>query len=128
MCGIANRLIESDIPTIYVYSTALMNAIKETFNGMKDTEEFRQALVEIPVLMLDDLGTENLTEWARSELEYIINTRWAEKEARPIIVSTNLLPNQLRLRHPRIASRIMDTDLSRVNIITVGDYRQRGAS
>ena len=123
MCGIANRLAELHIPTIMVYATALLNAIKKTFN--ENTDDFMQTMINTKVLMLDDLGTEYLTEWAKAELEYIFNTRWAEREKLPTIISTNLTPQLLRLRYPRIASRIMDRDLSTVNIITLGDYRQR---
>ena len=57
------------------------------------------------LLILDDLGTEMTTNFVRSALYQIINTRLMEQ--RPTILNTNLQPNEFSDRYSvQIASRI----------------------
>ncbi len=53
------------------------------------------------LLILDDLGVEQSTPWARERLDILINHRWLEQK--PIVFTTNLEPSQLQ---PRLRSRI----------------------
>lgn len=46
------------------------------------------------VVFLDDLGMERPSEWAAEQLYIIVNRRWLEQ--RPLIVTSNLTPNDLR--------------------------------
>lgn len=57
-------------------------------------------------LFLDDLGTENLTEFKLETLYDLIDYRWVNKK--PTFITTNLSLNQLRERFlERISSRIL---------------------
>jgi len=124
LCGIANALIDRGVPTIFVYTTALLNALKGTFNGRdNETNEFLEALTEVQVLMLDDLGAEYRTGWSNSILEFVINARYKDREARPTVIATNLSKQALMSQYPRIASRVLERGLSVVHMVTVGDYR-----
>ena len=58
------------------------------------------------LLIIDDLGTESLTQFALSALYNLINTRLSA--GRPTIVSTNLGEGELQARYgDRIASRLL---------------------
>jgi len=45
------------------------------------------------LLILDDLGAENSTDWAREKIYEIIDSRYRDKK--PIIITTNLKLEQL---------------------------------
>ena len=55
------------------------------------------------LLILDDLGVEQSTEWAREKLDEIIDYRYINKL--PLVVTTNLSPEKLE---PRIAGRLRE--------------------
>ena len=61
---------------------------------------------ETDLLIIDDLGTEMLSNFAQSALYNLINTRLAA--GRPTVVSTNLGEDELQARYgDRIASRLL---------------------
>lgn len=55
------------------------------------------------LLILDELGVEQSTPWAREKLDTLINHRWLEQK--PTVFTTNLAPSQLQ---PRLRSRIKE--------------------
>ena len=62
------------------------------------------------LLIIDDLGTEMATQFTVPVLYQLLNTRLMEKK--PVILSTNLAPNELAARYtPQISSRILGTYL-----------------
>lgn len=73
------------------------------------------------LLVLDDLGTENTTPWAREKLYQIINHRYNERL--PTIVTTNQDASKL---DERIVSRLLDRGLTRDVFIDAEDFRRRG--
>jgi len=62
-------------------------------------------LAELPLLALDDLGTENPTPWARDRLYRLVNRRYLARL--PTIVTTNLGPDKM-------VERVGDQTLSRL--------------
>lgn len=55
------------------------------------------------LLILDDLGSEKLTEWSGQELDFIVDYRYENKK--PLIVTSNLTLNQLP---DRISDRLCE--------------------
>jgi DNA replication protein DnaC len=74
------------------------------------------------LLILDDLGTENTTPWAREKLFQIVNSRYLERL--PTVFTTNVDLDKL---DGRIRSRLCDTQLSQLVYIDAEDYRLRGS-
>ena len=70
--------------------------------------------------MLDDLGTENTTPWAREKLYQIINHRYVERLL--TIVTSNQSHDKI---DERILSRLLDTHLTLEVYINAPDYRRR---
>lgn len=78
------------------------------------------AIRTVDLLILDDLGTEHTTPWAREKLFQILNFRYNER--RPTILTSNRNFDEL---DPRIASRLSDHRICRSVLITAGDFRSR---
>lgn len=110
---IANYLIDRDIEIRYIVYGELIETIKSSFNSKSDTtmESILKELQEVPVLLIDDLGTEHITDFTSSTLYQIIDKRY--REERPFIVTSNFSPNELShqmgLMGERIFHRIVET-------------------
>lgn len=95
-----------------VYDTAIR--LFSDFEAVKfgdNTEENRrqvQKYMDCDLLIIDDLGTEMVTQFTVSALYQVINSRLMDRK--PTILSTNLSPEEIRTRYsPQIASRILGT-------------------
>jgi DNA replication protein DnaC len=77
------------------------------------------------LLVLDDLGTENTTPWAREKLYQIVNHRYIEQL--PTVVTTNVDINREKSKiDERILSRILDHRLTQRIEIDAEDFRRPG--
>ena len=79
-------------------------------------------MIGCDLLVLDDLGAEHLTGWARERLFRILN----ERQARPTVLTSNLHPDDLAppddLEFLRLVSRIVGN--SRIVWLPVSDFRR----
>lgn len=93
---IANELISKLTPVIAISSIGLLNKIKETYKryGNEGEYEIIRSLKNASLLILDDLGAESNTEWAKEKLYEIIDSRY--RDEKPILITTNLTTNQLK--------------------------------
>lgn len=109
----ANYLISREIEIRYTVYSDLIESIKASFHAESQTttEEILRELQNVPVLLIDDLGTEHVTEFTSSILYQIIDKRY--REERPFIVTSNFSPNELSQRMglmgERIFQRIVET-------------------
>lgn len=93
---IANELLNNMTPVIAISSIGLLNRIKDTYNRFGDKGEvvIINSLKNADLLILDDLGAENNTAWAKETIYEIIDSRYRDKK--PIIITTNLQLEQLK--------------------------------
>ena len=85
--SIANRLIENDKIVLMGRLTSLLDMIKETFNdNTKSENELMELYSNIDMMIIDDLGTEKISQWALEKLYTIIENRNENKL--PIIITT----------------------------------------
>jgi DNA replication protein DnaC len=105
---------------------ALLGTLRGMMNTQRSdadrTEEFIQQLSVVPVLVLDDLGTEKLSDWSESVLFRIIDSRYTTR--RPLLVSSNLTLE--RLGSERLASRLGDVRRCEVIVNPAPDWRKGG--
>jgi len=110
LSSICNSLLAARVPTLYVVFCDLIAAIKDTFNaeGSTTTESrIMTAAREADVLLLDDLGAEQVTEFVTNRLFDIVNYRCNHQK--PLVVSSNLRVQEIgRLYGERIASRLWE--------------------
>ena len=106
--AIANELIKEGRDVLYISSNALFPILEDMHFG-RQVEDSAQYIVkklgECELLILDDLGSEFVTQFTCAELFRIINTRL--NSGKKMIISTNLNRNMLQNTYnERIASRI----------------------
>lgn len=86
--AIALQLINEGIPVICKTSSDMMADIKRGFDSGEVTEyEVLKAYKEVDLLIIDDLGKEQCTDWSMSTLYSILNDRY--EDMKPTIVTTN---------------------------------------
>ena len=105
---IFERVTARGYPAIRVTAFRMFEAMRRQHMGEDDGEGGFSALVEVPLLLIDDLGTEPVMR--NITLEYLftlLNERIAGN--RHTVVATNLTPAQLKERYgERVASRLLD--------------------
>ncbi|NLC13933.1 MAG: ATP-binding protein, partial [Chloroflexi bacterium] len=69
------------------------------------------------LLILDDLGTQSATPWAREKLYQLFNYRYNAEL--PTVITSSVLPDEL---DQRLYSRMSDRRLCRIQIITAPGY------
>lgn len=105
--AVTKALIEKRVPVVYQSAYELVENVKDaTFAYDRAEESDAKKILEAPVLLIDDLGTEILNGLTISMLFEVISVR--SRYGRTTMISTNLSPNELEARYaPRIASRIL---------------------
>jgi len=71
-----------------------------------------------PVLVLDDLGTESATPWAREKLYQLLNYRYVSRL--PTVITT---ATAIKSLDPRLESRMMDESRSTFFVINAPAFR-----
>ena len=109
---IANELLKKGKTVLYQTAPVLFDTIiNNKFSKIKNEEadDFYKNILNVDLLIIDDLGTENPNSMTISELFTIINTRILNLNNKPTktIISTNLSIEQIfKLYEERIGSRI----------------------
>ena len=119
--AIANACLAKGTPVMFVNVPDLLDYLRAAYSPASD-ETYDQRFNDVrdaPILILDDLGTQNATPWAEEKLYQILNTRYIAK--RPTVITTNLDLDDL---DPRLRSRLSDLDLVRKLSILAPDFRR----
>ena len=106
---IGNRLLNNLVPVVCVGINQLLERIRQTYGryGQEGEDTVLRGLALADLLILDDLGSENCTEWSRSKVYSIIDSRYRNRL--PIIVSTNKTIEELReMYHNRTIDRLLE--------------------
>ena len=90
------------------YSPSSVIAYDRRFNEVKTAS----------VLILDDLGTESATPWAREKLYQLLNFRYVSRK--PTVITTATPIKEL---DPRLESRMMDENRSTFFVVKAPSYR-----
>src|SRR3990167_2105770 len=99
---------DRDKTPIYKSYPDLLAAIKQSWTGNPADEwTWINRLSNAPVLVLDDLGVGNHTDWSRGIVYQVIDKRY--RDCKQTIITTNLSINKLsEVVDDRIASRLCD--------------------
>jgi DNA replication protein DnaC len=120
--AIANAALRRQTRVLFAIVPDLLDHLRSTFGPSSEVEydDRFETIREVPLLILDDLGTENTTAWAREKLFQIINYRY--NDALPTVITSNRKPEDI---DPRIFSRMSDRALCEEHImIDAADYRR----
>jgi primosomal protein DnaI len=93
---IANYLSENKIPNTICYFPDLVSKLRNDYYSDKNSyEEIIDNLKNTKVLLIDDFGSENMTEWLRDEvLGPLVNYRMSMEL--PVFITSNVLPEDLK--------------------------------
>jgi DNA replication protein DnaC len=121
--SIANYAMERQkLGVLFAVVPDLLDHLRATFdpgNGVAYDDRFN-AIRNAQLLVLDDLGTENTTPWAREKLYQIFNHRYNEQL--PTVITSN---QDFKRIEERVLSRILDTRLTTYLHIDAEDFRRR---
>lgn len=130
--AISNELAKRGVDVVIIYLPKFFSEMKEAI-GSNSVQEKLKVFEEVSVLILDDIGAENLTNWTRDEiLMQILNSRM---NTLPTIYSSNLTLSELEQHlsrtkdgiDPTKAKRIMERIEPFVDVYEViGPNRRRG--
>jgi len=118
--AIANFAVSMGVPTLFLTVPDLLDMLRFSYSAEDTTFENRfDEIRNANLLILDDFGTQNATNWAQEKLFQIINYRYINKL--PLVVTTNLSLNEIEAR---IRSRLQDPELVSEVRINAPDYRR----
>lgn len=107
--AIANTLIEQGLNVLFLVVPDLLDELRATYDKRSETTELDllDAARTVPILILDDLGAHNYTEWSKNRIYSIINHRLNEQL--PTVITTNLsLKEMEEYLGDRTTSRILE--------------------
>lgn len=107
--AIANELMNREVSVMAISMNGILQKIKSMFGDRKQNElDVIHNLKNADLLIIDDLGTESNTEWAKEKIYEVIDARYRSKK--PIIITTNLPLEALseKLKAEDGVSRIYD--------------------
>jgi DNA replication protein DnaC len=93
--AISNQLIAGGIPVICMTMIDLLARIKQTFDRSDNATEadIMKIYEEVPLLVIDDIGSEQPSEWGSTKIFAIVNSRY--EAYMPTIVTTNYAGDEL---------------------------------
>jgi len=118
--AVANKRTQEGQPALFVVVPDLLDHLRAAFNPQsaipfdKRFEEVRRT----PLLVLDDLGTESATPWAREKLYQIFDYRYNARL--PTVITTATRIEELE---PRLATRMLDASCCTLFAILAPAYR-----
>lgn len=124
--AIANHTLAHGGRPFFVNVPELLDHLRSTYapgSSVTYDERFEEVRTA-QLLILDDLGTESSSEWAREKIYQIFNRRYNTRA--PTVVTMN--PREYDRLDERVKSRLNDAALSRVILMRdASDYRGRKA-
>ena len=106
---IANCLLNKGFTVVCVSINSLLERIKKTFNsyGKEGEDTVLNGLANADLLVLDDLGTEQKSDWTTTKVYNIIDSRY--RNGLPLIITTNYSIEDLKEKYGyRTADRILE--------------------
>lgn len=106
---IANELIKKGKNVLYQTAPVMLDSIIDYRFGKSGSTNILNSILSVDLLIIDDLGTENINNMKFTELFNIINTRLLnQRKVTKTIISTNLsLQNLYANYDERIVSRLV---------------------
>ena len=120
--AIANQRLEQfGHQVIFVTAPDLLDFLRVSIRADSDTgyDDYFERVRNVSLLVLDDLGVENPSPWAKEKLFQLLNYRHVNRLA--TVITTNTAFDEL---DPWLSSRMMDPQVVRLIRINAPDYRR----
>lgn len=121
--AIAGHQISNGSPALFTIVPDLLDHLRATFRPTSSVEydELFEQVRSVPLLLLDDLGSESSTPWAQEKLYQIMVHR--HNNRLPTVITTNHMMDKIEEVQPRLASRLKDISLVNWVPMSAPDYR-----
>jgi DNA replication protein DnaC len=112
--AIANERIQRGQPAFYISAPDLLDRLRASFNPESEMpyDEFFEQVRTAPLLVLDDLGVQSGTPWAREKLDQLLTSRFNNELPTVVVTGVPLEHTEDRLR-----TRLTDARLCQVFIL-----------
>lgn len=119
--SVTKKLMKKGHSCLFLSLPKLLTKIRDTYNNDNVTEEkLLNYIQQVDLLVLDDLGAEQQTDWATTKLFEVMDSR----AGKSTIYTTNLNSKELREQmNERNFSRLMEN--TEIIIMNGPDYRRR---
>lgn len=118
-CEIANALIDKGYPVLVTNFARILNTLQGTF----EKQEYLDGFNNFQLLVIDDLGIERDTAFAKEQVYNVIDSRY--RSGLPMIITTNLTMEKIKNPEDIENRRIYDRILERCFPIEVGGGSRR---
>ncbi len=123
--AIGGEILRQGREVFFAFVPSLLDHLRATFSPDSPIgyDELFEQVKTVPLLILDDLGAESSTVWAKEKLYQIVVER---HEARlPTVITSAFDLDELEQAEPRVGSRLMDTNVVNWVPISAGNYRDQ---
>ena len=112
--AIVNERIRLGEPAFYISAPDLLDRVRASFNPESEVpyDEFFEQVRGAPLLVLDDLGVQSATPWAKEKFDQLLTSRFNNGLATVVVVAVPIEQMDDRLR-----TRLTDPRLSRVLVL-----------
>lgn len=105
-CEVANALIDKGYSALVTNFARILNTLQSTF----ERQEYIDSFNRFPLLVIDDLGIERSSEFAKEQVYNVIDSRY--RACLPMIITTNLSIEKIKnpdvIENGRIYDRILE--------------------
>lgn len=112
-CEVANALLEKGVPVLVTNFARILNELQ----FMVDRQGYIDGFNKYALIVIDDLGIERETSFAREQVYNVIDSRY--RANLPMIITTNLSMDKIRMPENIDNKRIYDRILERCYPILV---------
>ena len=112
--AIANERLSHGYPVFFITTPDLLDHLRSAFNPASEMpyDEFFDRVRNSPLLILDDLGAQTSTLWAKEKLDQLMNHRFNGEL--PTVITTSTPIEQLE---ERIRTRLTDPKLCHICVV-----------
>jgi len=109
--AIANERVSQGQPAFFISTPDLLDRLRSAFNTNNEIpyDEFFDQVRNAPLLVLDDLGAQTSTPWAKEKMDQLLNHRFNSEL--PTVIVTIIPVEQLE---DRIRTRLTDPSLCHI--------------
>ncbi len=114
--AIANHRLHQGHPAFFIGVSDLLDHLRSAFSPSSDIsyDDLFEQVQSVPLLILDDLGTQTSTPWAEEKLFQFINHRFNAQLPTVINIGAGISPEELK---ERWGTRLTDPSLSQIHLL-----------
>jgi len=116
--AIGRDMLDQNYTALYAFVPDWLQSLKDTFDhrGEESYQEVWQMYASVPVLLLDDLGAEKVTDWTRGELSRLFDHRH-RNDMLTVVTTNDDEGATISKQGDRLADRLFDGGSGKVRVV-----------